>query len=285
MIDILLETFIDGIKLLPFLFVAFLFIELLEHKFNNKTKKVIEKSGRFGPLFGGLLGMFPQCGFSVMATNLYVTRVITIGTLVSVYLSTSDEMLPILFSHGASFLEISTILGIKVAIAIISGFVIDFVCRVGNSRVDGCDKYHICEEEHCHCEESIIKSSIRHTLNILIFILGVSLFINIVMEYVGHEVISSIFKGRGIFSLMLASLIGIIPNCGASVIITELYLKGMIPLSCVISGLLTGSGVAILVLFKSNKNMKENLKILLLVYGIGVIGGLLVEYVPMLLNL
>lgn len=278
MIDILLETFIDGIKILPFLFVAFLLIELLEHKFSKKTKKIVEKSGSFGPLLGGILGMIPSCGFSVMATNLYVTRIVTLGTLISIYLSTSDEMVPILLSSGATFSEISLILGIKVVIAVIFGFVIDFICRKShNKKKKYEDQYHICEEEHCHCEESIIKSSVKHTLNILLFVLGASLIINIIMEFGGHDILSGIFKGKGIFSLMLASLIGLIPNCGASVIITELYLEGIIPLSCVISGLLTGSGVALLVLFRSNKNIKENVRILLLVYGIGVIGGLFVS--------
>lgn len=280
--DILLETLLDGLKLLPFLFVAFLFIELLEHKFSKKTGKIIEKSGKFGPLLGGILGIIPQCGFSVVATNLYVTRIVSLGTLISIYLSTSDEMLPILISRGASFSVIGKILGIKVIIAIISGFVIDFLFRSDINKEDiSKDQYHICEDVHCHCEDSIIKSSIKHTLNIFLFILGASFIINFIMEYVGHDILSNIFKGSGVFSLMLSSLIGLIPNCGASVIITELFLEEIIPLSCVISGLLTGSGVALLVLFRANKNIYENLKILVLVYGIGVFGGLFVEVVSM----
>lgn len=284
MIDILVESLLDSLKLLPFLFFSFLLIELLEHKFSKKAINVIEKSGRFGPLLGGVFGMVPQCGFSVMTTNLYVTRIVTIGTLISVYLSTSDEMLPILLSHGTSFSEISMILAIKVIIAVISGFVIDFIWSKNVSKNKDKYQYHICEEDHCHCEESIVRSSIKHTLNIFLFILGISLIINTIMNYGGHDILSGIFKGKGIFSLMIASLIGLIPNCGASVIITELYLEEIIPLSCVISGLLTGSGVALLVLFKTNKNIKEDIKILLLVYGIGVVGGILVEYVPLLLN-
>ena len=148
-IDILLETFIDGIKILPFLFVAFLLIELLEHKFSKKTKKIVEKSGSFGPLLGGILGMIPSCGFSVMATNLYVTRIVTLGTLISIYLSTSDEMVPILLSSRATFSEISLILGIKVVIAVIFGFVIDFICRKSHNK----KKKMACRSCHnyCHC--------------------------------------------------------------------------------------------------------------------------------------
>lgn len=274
MIDIILDTLIDGIKLLPFLFLAFLFIELLEHKFSNKTKKVIEKSGNLGPLLGGLLGIFPQCGFSVMATNLYVTRIISVGTLISIYLSTSDEMLPILLSRGASFEIIFKILLIKVIIGIICGFIIDLIFGTNFSNKK---HYDICEEEHCHCEDGVIKSSIKHTLNILVFILGVSFILNIIMEYVGEDILSSIFNSNNLLSPVVASLIGFIPNCGSSVIITELYLNNVISLSATIAGLLTGSGVAWIVLFRSNRDIKDNVKILFIVYIIGVISGLLIE--------
>lgn len=273
-IDIILDTLIDGIKLLPFLFLAFLFIELLEHKFSNKTKKVIEKSGNLGPLLGGLLGIFPQCGFSVMATNLYVTRIISVGTLISIYLSTSDEMLPILLSRGASFEIIFKILLIKVIIGIICGFIIDLIFGTNFSNKK---HYDICEEEHCHCEDGLIKSSIKHTLNILVFILGVSFILNIIMEYVGEDILSSIFNSNNLLSPVVASLIGFIPNCGSSVIITGLYLNNVISLSATIAGLLTGSGVAWIVLFRSNRDIKDNVKILFIVYIIGVISGLLIE--------
>lgn len=279
MIDIILDTVIDSLKLLPFLFVTFLFIELLEHKFSNNTKGVIEKSGKFGPFLGAIFGAFPQCGFSVMATNLYVTRIISIGTLVSVYLSTSDEMLPILLSHGTSFAVVVKFLVVKIIIGMICGFLIDLVFRrSGNYN----SNYHICEEEHCHCEESVIKSSIKHTINILFFIFVITFILNIVMEYVGKDILSSIFYSNNILSPMLASLVGLIPNCGASVIITELYLNEVIPFSSAVAGLLTGSGVALIVLFKSNKNIKENIKILGLIYGIGVISGFIISLLELI---
>lgn len=280
MIDIILDTLIDGVKLIPFLFFAFLFIELIEHKFNRHTKNIVKKSGRFGPVIGSVLGIVPQCGFSVMATNLYITRIITLGTLISVYLSTSDEMIAVMISHGTSISKVIPILLIKVVIGVIAGIVIDFIFK---SEVNRDEEYSICEHDHCHCEEGIIKSSIKHTVNIIAFILVVEFVLNVIMEYGFRDVLVSFFKDNSIISIMLSSLIGLIPNCGASVVITELYLDGIVGLPSVISGLLTGSGVALLVLFKSNKNIKENFKILFLVYFIGVLGGIIVNLVSYLL--
>ena len=127
MIDIIKDTLIDGLKLIPFLFIAFLIIEFIEHKLDNKSKTIISKSGKVGPLVGGILGLFPQCGFSVMATNLYITRIITLGTLISIYLSTSDEMLPLLISHNTDISIIIKILAIKLLVGVICGFIIDFI--------------------------------------------------------------------------------------------------------------------------------------------------------------
>lgn len=279
MFDIVLDTIIDAIKLLPFLFIAFLIIELIEHKFSKKTIKIIEKSGKFGPLLGGILGCFPQCGFSVLATNLYVTRIITLGTLISVYLSTSDEMLPILISRGSSINIILSILSLKLLIGITSGFIIDFITR----KKQKINVQEICENDNCHCEKGILKSSITHTLNTLAFILLVSFFLNIIMHFKTEELLRNLFNQNSIFTPFIASLIGLIPNCGSSIIITELYLNEILPFSAVISGLLTGSGVAILVLFKSNKNLKENIKILLLIYLIGVLSGLVIELITSLI--
>lgn len=278
MLHIFLHTFLDGLKLLPFLGVAFFLIELIEHKFEKQSQRIIEKSGKFGPLLGGVLGCFPQCGFSVMATNLYVTRIITLGTLISIYLSTSDEMLPILLAHGSSIEIILKLLFIKLGIGVFSGIIIDiFFYKKTNQKIN-----ELCEQENCHCEHGIILSSIKHTFNTWIFIIVISFLLNIVMHYGGEEYLMGIFNNNSLFSPFLASLIGLIPNCGASVILTELYLSGILSLSSVIAGLLTGSGVALLVLFKTNKNLKENIKILLAVYFIGVVSGLVIELFSLL---
>ncbi len=279
--DIIMDTLIDGLKLIPFLLVAFLIIELIEHKLSNKSKKVISNSGKVGPLFGGLLGMFPQCGFSVMATNLYVTRIITLGTLISIYLSTSDEMLPILLSENADISTILLILGIKLGIGVISGFIIDLFLRK-TKKVEKVN-YELCDDEHCHCEKGIIKSALKHTLNTLLFIMIISFILNISLEYIGEDNLSKIFLKDSIFGPFVASIVGLIPNCGASVMLTELYLNSTISLGSAIAGLLTGSGVAILVLFKSNKNLKENFTILGLIYGIGAISGVIIEIIGLLI--
>ena len=278
MLDVLLDVLKDSLKLLPFLFVAFLIIELLEHKFNKYTKK-ITTSGKVGPLLGSVLGLFPQCGFSVMATNLYVTRIITLGTLISIYLATSDEMLPLLVSERVAGSEIIKILAIKFFIALVSGIIIDLLFR---SKISKKGDYKICDKEHCHCEDGIIKSTIYHTLHIWIFIFICLLVIGIILENTSNNMISDIFKKMGIFSPFIASLVGLIPSCGASVIITELYLNNMIPLSSLIAGLLTGSGVAIMVLFKQNSNVKDSLKVLFIIYGIGAVSGIIIELIELL---
>ena len=275
MIDIILDTVIDLLKLLPFLFLTFLLMEFLEHKMNKKTKEVIKKSGRFGPLIGSVLGAFPQCGFSVSATNLYVTRIISLGTLIAIYLSTSDEMLPILISEKVNLSIIVTLILIKIIIGIIAGFIIDFIYKK-KSEVDIKD---FCHDNHCDCNHGIIKPAIKHTFNILIFIGLVSFILNIGFEFLGEDNISKLFMKDSIFAPFISSLVGLIPNCGASVVLTELYLKGTISTASVIAGLLTSSGVALLVLFRVNKNLKENITILSLVYFVGVIVGVIMQLI------
>lgn len=279
MFDIVLDTLLDALKLLPFLFLAFLLIEFIEHKLSKKSKKIIEKSGYLGPLLGGTLGLVPQCGFSVLATNLYITRIISLGTLISIYLSTSDEMLPILIMEKASFSVIFKILLIKFIIGISAGFIIDFIIRKSKRKQKKKkEDYSICHDEHCHCdEEGIFLAALTHTLKTLFFIIIVSFVLNIIMTYLGEDYISKIFMKDNILSPFLASLIGLIPNCSASIVLTELYIGGAISFASVISGLLTGSGVALLVLFKSNKNLKENLTILALIYLIGAFSGIIIE--------
>lgn len=282
MIDIIKDTLLDALKILPFLFIAFLIIEIIEHKFSKKAKKIVSKSGKFGPLLGGALGIIPQCGFSVLGTNLYVTRIISLGTLISIYLSTSDEMLPILLSEKVSVNIIFQLLFTKFLIGMIAGFVIDFIINKTKQSKKKKEKadYSICEEEHCHCEkDNLFLSAFKHTFKTLLFITILSFCLNIIMEYLGNDFISKVFMKDSFFSPFLSSLVGLIPNCGASVILTELYIKGVISFSSVIAGLLTGSGVALIVLFKTNKNLKENFIILSLIYFIGAFSGVILEVI------
>ena len=279
--EIIIDTLLDTIKIIPFLFIAFLLIELMEHKLSNKTKKVITKSKKYGPVLGSLLGAIPQCGFSVMATNLYVTRIITLGTLISIYLSTSDEMLPILISEKAPISLISKIILIKVLLGIIYGIIIDIIfTKIFKSKEK--ETYEICDKQHCHCEENILLSSLKHTLKIGLFILITTFILNTLFHYVGEDYLSQILLKDNIFGPFITCLIGLIPNCGASVILTELYLNNAVSLPALISGLLSSSGSALLVLFRTNKNIKENIFILSLLYLIGVFTGIILELVNLI---
>lgn len=275
MLDIILDTLIDVLKIIPFLFIVFLFMEYIEHKLNQKYSKIIKKTGKFGPIIGSLLGALPQCGFGVAATNLYATKIITLGTLVSIYLSTSDEMLAILITNKVSISFISYILIIKIVIAFICGYIIDLILSKKISAKKEIKNF--CEEEHCHCENGILKSALHHTLNVALFILIVEFIINISIHYLGKDIIAKFLMGNSIFGAFLTSLIGLIPNCASSVIIIELFLSGTIKFGSLIGGLLTGSGVSILVLFKVNKNLKENIFILVILYLIGALSGLIIN--------
>lgn len=275
--EVIIDTLIDSVKLIPFLFIAFLLIELFEHEFFKKTKKIIAKSDKLGPLLGSLFGLVPQCGFSVLGTNLYVSRVISLGTLISIYLATSDEMIPVMISQGFDALSLFKILAVKFVIGLTAGFLIDFIYRKKEKA-----NYHICEDEHCHCDENIVLSSIKHTFNTVIYITIATFILNTVIYFVGEDNISKVFLKDSLLAPFLASLVGLIPNCSASVILTELYLKGALSFATAIAGLLTGSGVSLLVLFKSNKNIKENFKIVILIYLIGALSGLFIEIIKLL---
>lgn len=272
--DIIIETLVDSFKLLPFLFFTFLLIEYFEHKLSKKNKKIITSSGKLGPLMGSFLGIIPQCGFSVAATNLYVNRIISLGTLFSVYLSTSDEMIPILIAEHASIILFIKIILIKFIIGFSVGFIIDFILRNKSFNKD----HNICLDDHSHDSKFII-SSLKHTFSIFLFILICNFLINSIMEYGGMHYLESILLKNNIFAPILTSLIGLIPNCVSSVLLTELFLKGAISFGSLIGGLLSGAGVAILVLFKVNKNKLNSLKILGLLYALGAFFGILIEII------
>lgn len=253
-------------------------MEYIEHKTKDKTKEVVKKSGKYGPLIGSILGIFPQCGFSVSATNLYAARVITLGTLIAVYLSTSDEMLPIFLSEAVPLNTILTILGIKLIVGMIAGFVIDLIMRKKHKQEE--EKIiDLCEKEHCHCEHGIVKSALKHTLSIFIFILLVTIIINLLMFVIGEENIKNFLQNRPILAPIIAGFIGLIPNCASSVILTQMYLENMISVATMISGLLVGAGVGLAVLFKMNKGVKQNIRIVALLYAIGVVAGIIIELI------
>lgn len=286
-LEVLLDTGIDALKLLPFLFITYLIMEYIEHKTGDKTKNIIKKSGKWGPVFGAILGIFPQCGFSAAAANLYAGRVITLGTLIAIFLSTSDEMLPILISEAAPIDIILKILATKLVIGIIAGVVIDFVGQAFKKKKEKQENEeaveeigHMCEHEHCHCEkEGIFKSSIKHTLNIFVFIIIISLVMNVAIYFIGEEKISNLILNMPVVGPLIAGIVGLIPNCASSVILTQLYLQNVISVGSMIGGLLVGSGIGILILFRVNENIKENMKITGMLYLIGVVSGIIIDFI------
>ena len=279
MLDSLLDGLIDTFKLLPYLFITFLIIEYIEHKFSKKNEDLLSKNKNYGPVIGGLLGSLPQCGFSSMAANLFSARVITMGTLIAVFLSTSDEMLPIMISEKVDIMLLFKIIGFKVIVGIIIGSIIDLIYRKKEEQKEDMIK-EICEHDHCSCgSHSIITSSIIHTLKIGLFILIANLLISIIIYEVGETSVSNLLLNKNILTYFLSSLVGLIPNCAGSVIITELYLSKMISVGTMLAGLLTGSGLGVLLLIKTNKSIKENIAIISIIYFVGVILGLIVDLI------
>lgn len=279
MLDVILDTLIDCAKLLPFLFLTYLVMEYLEHKTSGRLQETMKKGGRLGPLFGGVLGAVPQCGFSAAASNLYAGRVITLGTLMAIYLSTSDEMLPILISEADTIgvMPILKILALKAGIGIVAGFLIDLFVH---PKKDEHDHIHeMCEHDHCHCGEGggVFRSALIHTAQITLFILLVSFVLNTVLFFLGEDALKNLILNKPVVGEMLAGLVGLIPNCAASVVLTQLYLEGAMSFAACMSGLLVGAGVGILVLFRANRDKKENIKIVLLLYIIGVTAGMLLD--------
>lgn len=275
--DALLDALLDGAKLIPFLFLTYFAMEWLEHKAGNKVNAFVRKSGKFGPLAGGVLGVVPQCGFSAAASNFYAGRVITLGTLLAIYLSTSDEMLPILISEKAPIGLIIKILLLKMAIGVAVGFLVDLVWR--KKLPEQGHIHELCEHEHCECEKGILKSALIHTIKIVVFLILIALALNLVLEFGGEELLESFLSGRAILGPILAGLVGLIPNCGSSVVITKLYLEGALGFGAMLAGLLVNAGVGLLVLFKVNHDRKENLTILGMLYVIGVASGIIASLI------
>lgn len=272
-LDVICDTLIDGVRILPFLFLAYLAMECLEHWTGGKMQAVVRKSGKAGPALGGILGIFPQCGFSAAAANLYAGRIITMGTLIAVFLSTSDEMLPIMISENVGFSLIGRLLLVKVLFAIAAGFLVDTLFR----KKEEPQIEHLCERQHCHCERGIWRSAFSHTWRIFLYIIAVSLILNFLIALIGEETLAAFVLNKPALSLFVAALVGMIPNCASSVILTQLYLSGVLGAGALMAGLLSGSGVGFLVLLRVNEDRKENLRIFGLLYAFGVAAGALIQ--------
>ena len=301
------HTISDTLTLIPFLFIVFLVLEYMEHSMTDKSLALIEKAGKGGPLLGGIIGALPQCGFSVMATNLFAGRIITIGTIVAVYLSTSDEMLAIMLSTNTNPLKIIKIILLKTAIGIAAGFGVDFFHRMRvryqqrhneqhhhshghhhhhHHEGDHHDEHHdhheyvndFCVEEDCCCEhESPFVSALKHTLRIYLVIFVVTFLLNLVIDLAGLEIIAEVVGKAGMWAPVVSCVVGMIPNCASSVAITQLYLSGAISLGTAMAGLLTGSGIAWIVLFRVNPHSRQNFKIMGIVFFVGAVSGIVLN--------
>lgn len=283
MIDALTDAVLDTVKLLPFLFLTYLLMEYLESRTGEKTERALSNMGRFGPLFGGAVGVIPQCGFSAAAASLFSGGVITVGTMIAVFLSTSDEMLPILISARTGVGTIVRIVLVKMAIGIVSGFAIDFLNRTfrKNRKSPRHAIHELCEREHCGCDEDenrgIFLPALKHTLHIAVFILLISMVLDVILAAGGENVLTSVLNSRSVIGVLIASVIGLIPNCGASVLLTEMFLRGICGSGQMMAGLLVNAGVGLLVLFRTNRHMKENLQVTAALFVCGVFWGILIE--------
>ncbi len=315
MLHVVEHTFLDTVRLIPFLFLTYLAMEYLEHKASDKMEGAVRKAGKWGPLLGSLAGVVPQCGFSAAASGLYAGRVITLGSLLAIYLSTSDEMLPILLSARAEWGLIARILLWKVVIGMTVGFLADLLASrlhgravpVGKAAADtvrqegdaaagvgqpGKAAADTVRQEGseaagvgqpggseaagaCRCEKGVFRSALFHTLQIAFFILLITFILNLMLEWGGEDVLTGLLFQHPLVGPVLSGLVGLIPNCVGSIVVTQLYMEGAMEFGTMMAGLLTGTGVGILVLCRTNPHPWENFKIIALVYGIGVMIGIL----------
>ena len=275
-----MDTIKDTATLIPFLFVTYLAMEWLEGRTEERSVALLSRMGKPGCVLGAAIGLIPQCGFSAAAAGLYSGGVITVGTMLAVFLSTSDEMLPIFISSSVSPSVIVKLLGLKFVIAAVSGIIIDLILRSLNKEARKTKHIHdLCEQDHCGCEEEsgIVRSAAVHTFKTVAFIFIVSLVLSLVVESAGKDAAAAVLSEAPVLGTFLMGLVGLIPNCAASVIVAELYIEGMITSGQMLSGLLVGAGVGILVLIRNNRHVAENVRIIATLYATGVIWGILID--------
>lgn len=300
MIDILMDALIDSVKMIPFLFAIYILIEFIELRLGNNLIKKVKTAGRIAPVLGAAFGLVPQCGFSVMATALYTKRVITIGTLLAVYISTSDEALPVILSHPDKLGYIFPLLATKFIIALLSGYIIDLLmsrshkssingelCATVDESLDLHPKNGSTGEEICcehegapekHNIKHIMFHTLVHTLKVFAFIFVASLLINFIILQIGEENLGTAFLGNTLFQPILASIFGLIPNCASSIALTEIFLKGGLSFGSTIAGLSSGAGLGLLVLFRENNTLKDSFKILGLLVLVSSLSGILIQF-------
>ncbi len=284
--DVVLHGLLDSLKVLPFLFLAYLLMEWLEHKAGEKTERLIRKTGVFGPLVGATLGVIPQCGMSTMASNLYAARIITVGTLVSVFLSTSDEMLILMITEKVPLPTTFFILLYKILVSVLVGFALDFAIRMYQKKRAHTQDTHrhvheVCEEHGCHCERGILLSALIHTIKIFLFVLLVNLLISTLVFFLGEGWLRSSVFSLPVVSHLLCAIIGLVPNCAVSVLLTKFYMAGYISVGAMLAGLLPGAGVGLAVFVRMHQKKKECIGVLLLLVLTGLIFGALADLLPL----
>ncbi|MBR2313077.1 MAG: arsenic efflux protein [Clostridia bacterium] len=271
---ILLHAALDALKILPFLFFTYLLMEWLEHRAGERVERAVARAGRAGPAIGGALGLLPQCGFSAVAAGLFSGRVVTVGTLLAVFLATSDEMIAVFLGEGLSPRTVLTVLAVKLVVALAAGFLADLLFRQ-KTELHVAD---LCHEEGCHCERGILRSALHHTLHIFSFILIINIALGTVLHFVSAEQLAALLHGVPVLGQAVAALVGLIPNCAASVAIATLYARGVLSAGAMLAGLLTGAGVGLLVLFRTNKSIRQNICLAAVLLGIGALAGCLFDY-------
>lgn len=305
----------DTLYLIPFLFVTYVAMEWLEHKTAGKTQEAIQHAGAAGPIVGSVLGVVPQCGFSAAAATLYAGRVVTLGTLFAVFLSTSDEMLPIFIAEQVPVATIAKILAVKIVIGMVTGFIVDTVLRLMRRDKQQLRIHELCEQDNCRCnyecatcEEnpqlvyahhddcahgcthehhahdhehdhahgwgSIVKSALIHTVQVGVFVFLITLVLNAALETIGEDALAAFLSANPVLSVLASALVGLVPNCAASVAIAQLYVEGVLGAGAMLAGLLVAAGVGLLVLLRANRPARQNALIIIVLYVVGVAWGL-----------
>ncbi len=277
--EVLIDTGMDSLKMLPYLFAAFVLIELLEQYSGAYTRELLQKVGKAGPAAGALLGCIPQCGFSVMAANLYAGGVISVGTLLAVFIATSDEAVLIMVGNPDAAARVVPLLAAKIGIAVTAGYLVDlfFAKKISVPKERG----NLCGEWGDHNEEKgIVRSAWDHTVRIFVYLFLFTGVLNLCVRVFGIEQLSSALLGDTMLQPVVAAAIGLIPNCAASVILTQLYLGGAISFASVIAGLSAGAGIGLAVLCRVNQDRQESLRVIAVLFVTAVAAGLLLEMIP-----
>lgn len=271
--EILAHIIPEALRMLPFLFGAYLFMEYLEHKAPDSLQNLLTRHKGSGVAIGSLLGCVPQCGFSVAAANLYAGGVISAGTLLAVFLSTSDEALMVMLGHPDRWGEIFRLLGCKILLAVVVGLLVDKLAR----RTHEHHIHDLCEHCGCHESKGILLPALRHTLQVFAFILVVMFLLEAGIHALGEDRVASLLLNDSFLQPVVAALVGFIPNCAVSVALTELYLAGSISFGSAVAGLATGAGMGLMVLLRTHHHTKENLKLMAVMFGAGSLAGIVLQ--------